>query len=226
MAKILLVEDDHALTQVLIAWLENARYEVDLSEDGVDGLERLRNNRYDAVILDWGLPGMSGLEVLRTYRNERGTAPVLLLTGRSGDDEKEAALDGGADDYLTKPFSTKELLARVRALLRRPQVLLKDVLIVGDLSLDTVHHKVLRAGKPVPLMPREFALLEFLMRHPGSVFSAETLLQRVWPADSEVTSDALRTYIMRLRQKIEKDGLPSMIDTIPRVGYSLRAPSP
>ena len=224
MAKILLLEDDHDLTEMMVEWLSAERHTVEVSLDGNDGLERLRMGQYDVIVLDWGLPGLSGLDVMKTYRSEKGATPILMLTGKKTVSEKETGLDAGADDYLTKPFSMKELSARIRALLRRPAVQTSNLLEIGDLLLDPVKHRVTRNGKPIQLMPREFALLEFFMRHPDAVFSTEALLQRVCPTDSEITPDAIRTYVMRLRQKIDQDQKESLIETIPRVGYRFKLP--
>jgi DNA-binding response OmpR family regulator len=146
-----------------------------------------------------------------------------MLTGRGSISDKEAGLDSGADDYLTKPFNMKELSARIRAMLRRSTSQPSNVLTTGDLVVDPGKYKVLRKGVEIQLLPREFALLEFFMRHPDEVFSAEALLQRVWHSESEATSDALRTCIKRLRQKIDNSDEDSVIQTIPRVGYRLKA---
>jgi two-component system OmpR family response regulator len=146
-----------------------------------------------------------------------------MLTGRSSIQEKEEGLDCGADDYLTKPFNMKELSARIRALLRRPAPVSSNVLKVGGLTCDPGKYRVTRDGAEITLLPREFALLEFLMRHPDEVFSGEALLSRVWSTDSEATADTVRTNIMRLRQKIDKKGNDSIIETIPRVGYRMKS---
>ena len=222
MAKILLVEDDQDLAQMVVEWLTFEHHSVELVLDGREGMDRLRLCQYDAVILDWGLPQMSGPEILRSYRSEGGTTPIIMLTGKGTIAEKETGLDAGADDYLTKPFNMKELSARVRALLRRSSGAATNVLRVGELVVDPAKYKVTRNGVEIQLLPREFALLEFLMRHPDEVFSGDALLQRVWHSESEATSEAIRTCVKRLRQKIDQDDDTSMIQTIPRVGYKLR----
>ena len=222
MAKILLVEDDLDLAQMVVEWLTFEHHSVELVADGQEGMDRLRLCQYDAVILDWGLPQMSGTEILRAYRAEGGNTPIIMLTGKGSVSEKETGLDSGADDYLTKPFNMKELSARMRALLRRSSGLATNVLRVGDLVVDPSKYKVSN-GVDIQLLPREFALLEFFMRHPDEVFSGDALLQRVWHSESEATSEAIRTCIKRLRQKIDKDDNDSIIQTIPRVGYKLRS---
>ncbi len=223
MAKILLVEDDIELTAMIAEWLSFERHIVEVVHNGRDGTDRLRNCQYDVVILDWALPDLTGLEICRVYRSEQGTTPIIMLTGRGSISDKEAGLDSGADDYLTKPFNMKELSARIRALLRRASAQPSNILKSGVLTIDPGKYKVTKSGVEIQLLPREFALLEFLMRHPDEVFSAEALLQRVWHSESEATSDALRTCIKRLRQKIDGDTDDSVIQTIPRVGYRLKA---
>ncbi|HEY9773749.1 MAG TPA: response regulator transcription factor [Planktothrix sp.] len=222
MAKILLVEDDVELTAMIAEWLSFERHIVEVVHNGRDGTDRLRNCQYDVVILDWALPDLTGLEICRMFRADQGTTPIIMLTGRGSVGDKEMGLDSGADDYLTKPFNMKELSARIRALLRRSTQQPSNVLKAGELVVDPGKYKVLKSGQEITLLPREFALLEFFMRHPDEVFSAEALLQRVWHSESEATSDALRTCIKRLRQKIDADNENSIIQTIPRVGYRLK----
>jgi len=222
MSKILLVEDDAELTAMIAEWLSFERHMVEIVHNGRDATDRLRNCHYDIIILDWSLPDANGLEICRSYRSEQGTTPIIMLTGRGSITDKEAGLDSGADDYLTKPFNMKELSARIRALLRRATAQPSNVLKAGELTVDPGKYKVLKSGVEIQLLPREFALLEFFMRHPDEVFSAEALLQRVWHSESEATSDALRTCIKRLRQKIDASEDDSIIQTIPRVGYRLK----
>lgn len=224
MAKILLIEDDREITVVIRGWLQSQSHTVEVVHDGREGMDRLRTCQYDVILLDWELPNQSGIDILNTFRNEGGSTPVLMMTGKRSIDEKEAGLDGGADDYLTKPFHMKELSARIRSLLRRatPQVQ-SNVLKVGALQLDPAKHKVRKNGVEIVLLPKEFALLEFLMRHPDDVFSGEVLLQRVWHSESEATVEAIRTCIKRLRQKIDGDSEDSIIETLSRIGYRLRS---
>lgn len=225
MAKILLVEDDLELASTTSSWLEAERHEVSHTANGVEGLARLINEDYDIAILDWELPNLSGLEICRQYRAGQGTVPIIMLTGKGAINDRTTGLDSGADDYLVKPFSLKELSSRIRALLRRPASIAPTLIEVGRLRLDTAKFQVLKDGNEVQLMPRDFALLEFLMRNPGTVFSADILLRKVWENDSEASPDALRTSIKRLRKKLD-DGESedvSFIQNIPRVGYKLRA---
>lgn len=208
---------------MVMRWLTYERHSVDLAEDGATALERLRMGKYDVVLLDWTMPHMNGLEVLRTFRSEGGATPVLFMTARRSEGEIETGLDAGADDYITKPFSMKVMSAHVRALLRRPAGQPQSTLQAGDLLLDPVSHSVTRGGNHIQLMPREFALLEFFMRHPDVLFNAEALVQRIWPDDSEMSADSIRSYISRLRQKLGDDK-GSLIQTIPRLGYLLKRP--
>lgn len=222
MAKILLIEDDKQLTQMIVAWLSTESHLIEVLHDGLDGLDNLRASNYDLVVLDWELPRMSGVDILATFRDEGGSTPVLMLTGRRTIDDKATGLDRGADDYLTKPFHMKEFSARVRALLRRPVPFQANCLRVGNLTLEPGKHRVTKNGADIHLLPKEFALLEFFMRHPGDVFSPEALLQRVWHSETEATVEAIRTCIKRLRQKLDLGDKESVIETIARIGYRLR----
>ncbi len=225
MAKILLVEDSPEMASTIVTWLNAEHHDVVHVLDGLEGLDLLKFEPYDIAILDWELPGMSGLSICKEYRLGGGTTPVLMLTAKAAIDQRTAGLDSGADDYLTKPFSLRELSARIRALMRRPQEIKSNILEVGEISLDTVKYRVMKNGKEVQLMPRDFALLEFLMKNVDHVFSADALLQRVWAGDSDASQSALRTAIKRIRQKLDDgdDESSSIIENIPRVGYRLRA---
>lgn len=219
MAKILLVEDDADLRGRVEKWLASERHSVEVSDNGRDALALLEAEKYDLIILDWVLPEMHGVEVCRLYRSKGGETPVLMLTGRGSVTEKEMGLDAGADDYLLKPFDPRELSARIRALLRRPRELLSDELQIGDLIIDTKKCKVHKNGSEVALLPLEFSLLAFFAKHPGVVFSAETLLGRVWPVNSDASTEAVRTCIKTLRRKIDDAGKSSSIRTVYGVGY-------
>lgn len=225
MAKILFVEDDTGLAEMVLEWLKFEHHSVEWVKDGPDGLERLRFGKYDLAILDWNLPGVTGLEICKQHRDHGGNTPIIMLTAMNTVSNKETGLDSGADDYLTKPFSVKELAARIRALLRRPSSAPSNILKARNLTLDPGKHKVTKDGAEIHLLPKEFALLEFFMRHPEEVFSSDALLQRVWNYDSEATSEAVRTCLKRLRRKIDDndDEEASAIQTVPRVGYKLRA---
>jgi DNA-binding response OmpR family regulator len=218
-AKILLVEDEEELRGGMLELLSAQNYLVDAAEDGMKALELLAINDYDVIILDWNVPHMTGPEICRKYRNGGGKAAVIMLTGNRTVDHKETGLDAGADDYLTKPVHHRELLAQVRASLRRTSGF-SDVLKTGGLVLDPGKHSVTLNDENVDLLPKEFALLEFLMRHPNTVFSPEALMERVWPSDSETSPDMIRKYVSRLREKIDKKGSDSSyIRTVHGVGY-------
>jgi DNA-binding response OmpR family regulator len=223
MAKILLIEDDSVLASTVCDWLTAERHNVDRAGDGADGLEKLRFYKYDLVILDWMLEHLSGIEILQEMRRLSIFTPVLMLTGRDSLNDKETGLDAGADDYLTKPFHMKELSARLRALLRRPPNLV-ELAQFGDLVVDQGTHKVTKGGLELKLLPTEFALLEFLLRHPNQVFSQEALLDRVWPSQSDATSYALTSCIKRLRRKLDDKNQESIIKTVYGVGYKLELP--
>lgn len=221
MAKILLIEDDESLSRMVKDWLVTEQHQVETSFEGKDALEKLQFYEFDLVILDLQLPGIPGLNILREFRSQGGRTPVLILTGKDKLEDKEVGLDTGADDYLTKPFHMKELSARLRALLRRPEGYVGDELKAGAIAVNTVTHKVTLNGDEINLLPKEFSLLVFFMRHPSQVFSADTLLNRVWSSSSDSTIDALTTCIKRLRKKIDMEGKPSIIRTVHGVGYKL-----
>lgn len=221
MAKILVVEDEKALRDVVVDYLSAQNYNVDQVADGKEAMDRLKFYAYDLVVLDWNLPQMEGPDICRHYRSNGGTTPILMLTGKREVDDKEVGLDAGADDYLTKPFHMKELGARVRALLRRPATVVSQELKVRDIVLDPVTHRVTKDGRDLDILPKEFALLEFLLRHPRQVFSSEALIERVWPTDSDASSGTIRTYVNRLRSKIDSPGTESLISTVHGIGYRL-----
>ncbi|MBC7996717.1 MAG: response regulator transcription factor [Leptolyngbya sp.] len=221
MAKILLVEDDVEVCEVVSDWLTEEHHVVDVVNLGQEAIERLRFDKYDVLILDWKLPDLTGIEVCKTFRAKGGTTPVIMLTGRTEVTDKETGLDAGADDYLTKPFHPRELSARLRALLRRSADLKQNVLSCGDIVVDPQGFKVTKAGAEISLLPKEFALLEFFLRHPNQVFSPEALLDRVWSAESEASPDTIRVHITKLRGKIDTEGQPSIIKTLHRQGYKL-----
>jgi DNA-binding response OmpR family regulator len=224
MPKVLVIEDDAGLNRMIREWLVfSERHTVEYAENGMEGLDKLLFTEYDVIVLDWELPGRSGIDVLKEYRASGGKAPVLMLTGRGGILDKESGFDAGADDYLTKPFHMKELSARLRALIRRAGGTVSNVIMCRDIGLEPGAFKVTRAGKEIQLLPREFALLEFFMRHPDQVFSADTLLSRVWSSDSDATVDAITTCIKRIRKKMDIEGQPSIIKTVHGVGYKMES---
>ena len=221
MAKVLLVEDDLILSDNISEWLKLEHYLVDSVANGSEALDRLRFYQFDVIILDWMIPGMVGVDVCKEFRAHGGTTPILLLTGKKSISEKELGLDAGADDYLTKPFHFKELSARLRALMRRQPSLSSNLLKYGGLELNLKDHCVTKNGQAISLFPREFSLLEFLMRHPNQVFSAEALLDRVWDSTSDVSPESIRTYVARLRSKIDDKDCESMIQNVHGLGYRL-----
>jgi DNA-binding response OmpR family regulator len=225
MAKIVVVEDDKDLVNLIKGILSVERHTIDSVHDGHEALAIIQMHPYDLVILDWMLPGRTGTEICKDYRARGGAAPILMLTAKATIDERAEGLDSGADDYLTKPFHPKELSARVRALLRRPQSVVAKTLKAADIELDPGQVKVFKSGKEIHLLPKEFALLELFLRYPTQVFSAESLLDRVWNTDSSASLDTVRTYIKTLRKKIDANPKESLIRTVHGVGYSLSSKS-
>ena len=224
MAKILIVDDDIDLCDSLKQWLEQDHHVCDVIGSGSEAMEMLEYTAYDLLILDVHIPGMSGFEVLSKFRANRGVAPVIMLTRRAEIESKLEGLNAGADDYLTKPFDPKELSARVRAQLRRQHQDFQSQLRAGDLELDTVSFTLKKGGRPLHLKPKEFAVLEFFMRHQNEVFNAEVLLNRIWPSDSEASPDGLRVHIAKIRSNIDTPGEPSFIQTVHRLGYKFCPP--
>lgn len=219
MAKILIIEDDVDLANMLRVLFNHEGYIVEVLHDGLEAVNHLRTYKYDILIMDWVLPGLSGIEVCRQFRSFGGLTPIMFLTGKITVKDKIDGFDAGADDYVTKPFDMEELPPRVRALLRRPQITLNEQLAHKDLVLDSSRRTVMRAGEYVGLTKREYQVLEFFMRNPNQVYSYETLLDRIWPSSSEATTLALRTIVKRLRLKVDPDG--HLFRTIHGVGYIL-----
>jgi two-component system, OmpR family, response regulator MprA len=223
--KILVVDDERAVRESLRRALELEGYQVDLAEDGEEALERLSGSSVaDAVILDVLMPGIDGLEVCRRLRADANGVPVLMLTARAEVDSRVAGLDAGADDYLPKPFALAELLARLRALLRRAANGDEsgDVLRFSDLELDLGTREVRRGERSIDLTRTEFALLELFLRNPRQVLTRSIIFERVWGYDFGPTSNSLDVYIGYLRRKTEENGAPRLIHTIRGVGYALR----
>jgi DNA-binding response OmpR family regulator len=219
MAKILLVEDDYDLAFALTDRLKREHYSVEVVDEGDRALDLLKSFEYDAIILDWNLPNMSGLAILKELRGRGIRTPVLILTARTDVNDKAQGLDTGADDYLTKPFEPVELSARIRAMLRRGSNQPSNVITVGPFTLDPQRFTVLKDGKEIHLQPKEFALMELFMRNPGEVFSQEALLNRIWASDSETSPESVRVYIGNLRKKIDGDNQQSYIETVYKRGY-------
>jgi two-component system OmpR family response regulator len=215
--RVLIVEDEEKLARTLRRGLQRYGYAVDLARTGDEGLFHARVYDYDALVLDVMLPGPDGFEVCRTLRDEGRWAPVLMLTARDQVDDRIHGLDAGADDYLVKPFAFRELLARLRALIRRGGPERPAILTVGDLVVDPASHTVRKAGQPIELTPREFALLEFLARHADRVVSRTELIEHVWDRNFEGSSNIVDVYVGYLRKKIGN----GLIRTVRGVGYTL-----
>jgi two-component system, OmpR family, response regulator MprA len=221
--KILVVDDERAVRDSLRRALELEGYEIELAADGSEALYRLEGSEEpDAMILDVLMPGVDGLEVCRRLRGSGSKLPVLMLTARTEVEDRVAGLDAGADDYVTKPFALEELLARVRALLRRTGDEEGDVVRFGDLELDPTTREVTRGGRPIELTRTEFSLLELFMRNPRQVLTRTIIFERVWGYDFGYASNSLDVYIGYLRRKTEADGEPRLIHTVRGVGYALR----
>lgn len=221
--KILVVEDEHLIANALKKGLEQEHYTVDLAFDGVEGFDLASTSEYDIVLLDLMLPKMDGLEICRQLRNLQIQTPILMLTARSQVEDKIKGLNSGADDYLTKPFAFEELLARIRALIRRPKNAAPEILTVGDLSLNLSTYEVTRLGKPISLSSREYSLLECLMRHANKILNKDQLIQHVWSYESDILPNTVEVYIRNLRQKIDKPFKKELIKTIRGFGYKIEA---
>jgi DNA-binding response OmpR family regulator len=221
MAKILLVEDDIELTEKLSTWFKSESHVVDAVSTGEDALQLLSSFTYDLIVLDWGLPGLAGVEVCKRFRADGGQAPILFITGKGEIDEKETGLDSGADDYLVKPFEMRELAARMRSLLRRPFGIRTTSLNIAGVEFEPEKRTIKKDGASQRLMPKESALLEFLMRHPDRDYSSKALLNAVWPADADASEETVRTCIYTLRQKLTKLGSSDLIKTLLGAGYRI-----
>ncbi len=219
--RILVVEDEPGVARFVRQGLAEAGHAVDVARDGQEGLDYALAAEYDAIVLDIMLPRLNGLDLLRELRNRSVKTPVLLLTAKDAIDDRVKGLDAGADDYLVKPFAFPELLARIRALLRRPPLQADSVLRVGDLEMDIATRKVSRNGQPVDLTPREFSLLEFLMRHPSQVLTRTQIAEHVWNFDFYNESNVVDVYIGYLRRKIDRGFPYPLIHTVRGVGYLL-----
>lgn len=219
--RILLVEDDTAIARSLKEGLEDEAYAVDVAHDGDEGYRTATADDYDVIILDVMLPEMNGYEVCRALRKDGNQTPILMLTARDSERDIVEGLDVGADDYLAKPFSFEVLLARLRALLRRPNEKLEEVLRVGDLTLDPSLKKVTRANQEISLTAKEYAVLEYLMRNAGKVLSKEQIISHVWDFDADILPNNVELFVMFLRRKIDKPFGSKLIYTVPGFGYKL-----
>ena len=228
MVRVLVVEDERKLAQVLASALAAEHYEVVVASTGEDGFYRLNAEQFDLVVLDLMLPGRGGLEILQTLRQRRVDTPVLILTARDGIEDRVAGLDLGADDYLVKPFALPELLARIRALLRRGRPADALRLKVADLEMDLVARRVARGDRVLELTSREFELLEYLLRHQGHLVSREMLARDVWKETHRATpiDNVIDVQMTRLRRKVDANGGPRLIHTVRGVAFALREGEP
>jgi two component transcriptional regulator, winged helix family len=219
--RILLIEDDIAISRLLKEGLEDESYAVDVARDGSEGYRTASADEYDVIILDIMLPEMDGYEVCRALRKDGNKTPILMLTARDAERDIVEGLNTGADDYLAKPFSFDVLLARIRALLRRPNEKLEEILQVGDLKLDPSLKKVTRASQEITLTAKEYGVLEYLMRNKGKVLSKEQIISHVWDFDADVLPNNVELFIMFLRRKIDKPFKSKLIYTVSGFGYKL-----
>jgi len=222
--RVLVIEDDVKLLESVRKGLKESGFGADGASDGREGLARALESEYDAVVLDLMLPGLSGLEVLKALRERHRTTPVLVLSARSSVEDRVRGLDLGADDYLAKPFSFQELLARLRAITRRPAVEPSTVLVAADLALDTVRREATRAGRRLELTAKEFSLLEYLTRRKGVVLTRTMILDHVWDLDYDGGSNLVEVYVNYLRKKVDVGHDVKLIQTVRGSGYVLREP--
>lgn len=221
--RVLVVEDDGKIASFVVNGLRQSGFAVDHAADGEQGLALARTVNYDAAVLDLMLPKLDGLSLLRQLRADRALTPVLILSARASVDDRVKGLQAGGDDYLTKPFAFSELLARVQALIRRAgQVAEPTRLTAGDLSLDVVRREVIRAGERIELQPREFALLELLLRHPGRPVTKTMILEHVWDFSFDPQTNVVDVLVHRLRSKVDRDFAEKLIHTVRGVGYVLK----
>jgi DNA-binding response OmpR family regulator len=220
--RVLIIEDEQKMADLIKRGLEEEGMTIDTAADGDAGLEMGKSGSHDLIILDLGLPGRSGLDVARLLRAEGNKSPILILTAQDSTEMKVKGLDSGADDYLTKPFAFSEMLARIRALLRRTQPEDSTKLQIGDLSLNLINS---RAGNEVQLTGKEFALLEFFMRHPDEILSREILSEKVWEETFDTLTNVIDVYINYLRNKVDRQYEPKLIHTVRGVGYMFKSPA-
>ncbi len=221
--RVLLIEDDRKVASFIRRGLEEEGYAVDMAPDGETGLAMGLDRLHDAIILDVMLPKKPGFQVLRELRQAKVATPVLLLTARDAVEDKVQGLDAGADDYLTKPFAFAELLARLRALLRRGSEARAPILQAADLVLDPATRTVRRGGKPIALTNREFALLEYFLRNPGRVLTRTMIAEHVWDYSFDSATNVIDVYVNYLRKKIDANREPKLLHTVRGVGYVLKA---
>jgi len=220
--RILVVEDEKKVSSFIKRGLEEEKYEVDVAYDGDEGIKLAIDRQYDAIILDWMLPKQDGLSVLKELRAQHKATPVLMLTAKDTVDDIVAGLDSGSDDYLTKPFAFAELLARVRALLRRSEMDRGAELRFGELRIDPVTHKVWRGDKEIDLTAKEYSLLEYFMRNPNQVLTRTMIADHVWDYTFDSFTNIIDVYVNYLRKKIDRDADKKLIHTVRGVGYILK----
>lgn len=224
--RILVIEDEHKIARALKRALEQESYAVDVCFDSDEGYAMASTEPYDAMIIDRMLPGQyDGVSIIKLLRRDSIHTPILLLTALGHVTDKTEGLNGGADDYMVKPFAIEELLARVRALLRRPSKQEQNVLTVADLELNTEEHSVTRAGKPLTLTAKEFGLLEYLMRNKGRILTKDAIIAHVWDYDADILPNTVEAYIKYLRDKIDKPFSSTLIETVRGFGYRIGTPS-
>lgn len=219
--KILLVEDEHRIAQSIKKGLEQERMAVDVAYDGIEGYDLAIDEDYDVIVLDLMLPGMNGLEICEKLRQNKKETPILILTAKGQVEDKVEGLNKGADDYLTKPFAFEELIARIKALVRRPKNIKEEILKVDELSLNINSYEVLRNKKIIRLSSKEFTLLEFLMRHPNQILSKEQIMNHVWSYETDILPNTVEVYIRNLRNKIDKGFKYPLIQTVRGFGYKI-----
>ncbi len=224
--RILIVEDDPEVADLLVRTIRKTAWAPDVFGTGREALEALAINEYDVVVLDLNLPDMSGVDVCRRWREDGGNTPILMLTARAGLNDRVNGLDAGADDYLPKPFAVEELLARLRALIRRPPSTLAPRLAIADLELDPNTRIVHRASKPIRLTAREYGLLEYLLRNPRRVVSRAQILEHVWDDNFDPVANAVDVLVGRVRRKVTPSGANQLIHTVRGGGYMLADRSP
>lgn len=221
--RVLIVEDDHMIANAIKKGLTQERYAVDVCYTGTEGFDLATTETYDVMILDRMLPGMDGVDICKQMRKAGNHTPILLLTAKGQIQDKVEGLDAGADDYLTKPFSFEELLARLRALVRRPKTAVASQLAVGSLTMDTHSYEITRDGKEIHLSSREFSLLEYFMRNPGKILTKDMIIHHVWNYDADILPNTVEVYIRNLRRKIDDPfpNQPAFLQTVRGFGYKI-----
>ncbi len=221
--RILVVEDEHRIAAALKKGLEQEQFAVDLAYKGTDGYDMAISEEYDLIILDLMLPELDGLSVCKKLRSESINTPILMLTAKGQIEDKVIGLNVGADDYLTKPFSFDELLARVRALMRRPSQTMPTILTIGDLTLNPISFSIQRGDDAIKLSSKEFALLEYLMRHPNTILSKQQLIEHVWNYDADILPNTVEVYMKNLRSKLDQPfpDKPQLLHTVRGFGYKI-----